>query len=150
MSFRRELKALIARHSISQREFAERCGKSPAWASRILRGSLPLKSLDEVLMIGAVLKLPAGEVNLLCQGYQSEAPSPYGVLLHDASPEGTRLALIDEGRDPEAWSAGGGEVLRGNFCVVARAVVGSRTHSEPENDTPGEERPSGRPSTADE
>ena len=57
MTFRRELKALIARHSISQREFASRCGKSPAWASRILRGSLQLKSLDEVLMIGKVLAL---------------------------------------------------------------------------------------------
>jgi transcriptional regulator with XRE-family HTH domain len=135
LSFRSELKALIARRSISQREFAARCGKSPAWASRILRGSLPLKSLDEVLMIGTVLQLPAEDVNRLCQGYQSETPSPYGVLLHDASPAGTRLVLIDEGRDAEAWSAGGGEIVRGSFCVVARTVVGSAEGTPPSDES---------------
>jgi transcriptional regulator with XRE-family HTH domain len=146
VSFRRELKALIARHSISQREFASRCGKSPAWASRILRGSLPLKSLDEVLMIGRVLDLPATEVNLLCQGYQSEEESPYGVLLHEASPRGTRLALIDESREPEAWRASGGETLSGSFCVVARTVVGPAESEGPEADTEVESDPEDGPS----
>ncbi len=130
MSFRRELKALIARRSISQREFAARCKKSPAWASRILRGSLPLKSLDEVLMIGKVLELPAAEVNLLCQGYQSETESAYGVLLHEPGEAGARLALVDEGRDPEAWRSAGGETITGTFCVVARSVIGPEEEAE--------------------
>ncbi|MBK9383916.1 MAG: helix-turn-helix domain-containing protein [Planctomycetes bacterium] len=141
MSFRRELKALIARRSISQREFAARCGKSPAWASRILRGSLPLKSLDEVLMIGTVLQLPAEDVNRLCQGYQSEVPSSYGVLLHEASPAGTRLVVIDEDRDLEAWGSGGGEVLRGSFCVVGRAIVGQADASSRSEESNSETEP---------
>lgn len=124
MSFRRELKALIARKAMSQREFASRCGKSPAWASRILRGSLPLKSLDEVLMIGEVLALDAEEANRLCQGYQSESVGPYGVMLHAASPRGTQLVLIDATREIATWKGQGGETITGEFAVVARAVVG--------------------------
>jgi transcriptional regulator with XRE-family HTH domain len=157
VSFRRELKALIARRSISQREFAARCKKSPAWASRILRGSLPLKSLDEVLMIGKVLELPAEEVNRLCQGYQSETDSAYGVLLHEPGEHGARLALVDESRDPAAWRSAGGETISGTFCVVARSVVGpedgvgeldekpANPGAEPENADEGVEPPAAEP-----
>lgn len=142
MSFRRELKALIARRAISQRELAARCGKSPAWASRILHGSLPLKSLDEVLMIGKVLELPADEANLLCHGYQSETDSAYSVLLHFPMEQGTRLVLVNETPDPNAVAGESIEMITGTFPVIARAIYGP----DREDDAP----PEGAESTGNE
>lgn len=132
MTFRRELKALIARRSISQRELAARCGKSPAWASRILHGSLPLKSLDEVLMIGKVLDLPADEANRLCHGYQSETDSAYAVLLHFPMEKGTRLVLVNETPDPQSAADPNVERITGTFPVVARAIYGPRGDTDEE------------------
>jgi transcriptional regulator with XRE-family HTH domain len=146
VSFRRELKALIARRAISQRELAARCGKSPAWASRILHGSLPLKSLDEVLMIGKVLELPADEANLLCHGYQSETDSAYSVLLHFPMEQGTRLVLVNETPDTNAIAAENIEMITGTFPVIARAIYGpdredGAAHDETESAGAEEQEP---------
>lgn len=134
MTFRSELKRLLREQGLSQREFAQRCGKSPAWVSRILKGTLGLKSLDEVLKICEILRCSSEEATNLCKAYQGDegaAAGNYEILLRPRKEEvDTDLLLVDPTIDVGAWKERGEPTVKGEFAVVGR---GPRHEIDPQS-----------------